>query len=359
MFLKGLGKMEYTLNYSFTCHLTENKNLFISVAGTSEIEYINDVDFYLNVIDLLKHGIPIKEFKTNLEKNGFLVEQDDLNDLINFWLEKNIIKPREDDLDNLIRKKKYEKYDRQIKNFATLPNMTGMDGIEFQDKFDDSTIAIIGAGGVGSYVLYGLAAMGFGKLKIVEGDIIELSNTSRQILYSEKEIGKKKAYVAQNKLSEIGSNITVEVLDIFLTSSTLEEVCDFIDGSDFIIQCADTPRDSIEYLVDDISGRLNIPWLTFAPFGFSKIFLGPLIVPGKTKSLKELIPNISLNNNEQISELNQNFTPTIMDPYNGIASKMALIEVIKYILGYKESSVINKRIVLDTEKWEIEKYDLV
>ncbi len=309
---------------------------------------------------ILQKGLPFfylhKIFYT-LEK-GFLIDNDELENLLLYWKKMNIIKSEEAEIDQIIKNKNYQKYDRQIKNFATLPNLTAMNGIKYQDKLADCTITIVGIGGVGSYVAYGLAAIGIKQLNLIEGDIVELSNTSRQILYLEKDIGFPKINIAEKKLLEISSSIKINKFNEFVSKDNLDQIVQFVGESDLIIQCADTPRDSIEYLIDEISEKSNVPWLTFAPYAFSKIFLGPLIIPNVTRTLSEMIPNISKNNSSVVKRINNNFSPTIMDPYNGIAAKMALIEVVKFITGYTKSSVIDQRIVLDTETWEIEKYDL-
>ena len=85
----------------------------------------------------------------------------------------NILK-KENDCSQKLIDLGFEKYDRQIKNFGTLPNLTEQDGIAFQQKISTSTIGVLGVGGVGSYIVQGLASIGIGELKIVDGDIVEL-----------------------------------------------------------------------------------------------------------------------------------------------------------------------------------------
>ena len=68
-----------------------------------------------------------------------------------------------------------DRYARQI----NLPEI----GIEGQKKLSNSSIVVIGAGGLGSPALLYLAAAGIGKITIVDGDVVEASNLHRQILY--------------------------------------------------------------------------------------------------------------------------------------------------------------------------------
>lgn len=347
-----------TTNRNLQVHLTKEKHLFISVAGIDGIEYDKNVSFYLNLLEIIQDNQEVSSYSKLLMKKGFDIDLDDLYDLLQQWLDLNILK-KENDCSQKLIDLGFEKYDRQIKNFGTLPNLTEQDGIAFQQKISTSTIGVLGVGGVGSYIVQGLASIGIGELKIVDGDIVELSNTSRQILYREHDIGKSKVSVAKEQVALISPKTKVDILNVFVNNKNMDEVSRFFEDIDFLILSADTPRGEIEYITDRIATKNQLPWITFAPFGFSKIFLGPLIVPNETKTLKDLIPQDTfIENNELVKKINENFYPTIMDPYNGMAAKMALVEVIKFITGYGDVSVINKRILIDTNTWEIEHYDL-
>lgn len=354
--MKGDVKMLIT-NISLSCHKTNNGNLFISVAGKDAIEYEENPDFYLEVLYLFDGTRNSEEIIRELESQGYIISEEDFNELTTDWLHLNILKEK-DDAEELIFKEEYLKYDRQIRNFGILPGLTIKDGVEYQKKLENTSVGILGVGGVGSYIAYGLAAIGIGKLKLVDGDIVELSNTSRQILYNEEDINKEKIMVAAEKLKLVNKKTEIETKNLFVSSNNLNELDNFFKDVDFIVQCADTPRGEIEYLVDDVACNNNIPWITFAPFSFSKISLGPIIIPGETKSLKEQIPPAIFNMDSKVERINERFSPTIMDPYNGMAAKMASIEIVKFLTGYRKSQIINKRLVLDTDTWEVNFYEL-
>ena len=69
-------------------------------------------------------------------------------------------------------------------------------------KLKETSIVVIGAGGLGSPALLYLAAAGIGKITIVDGDVVDASNLHRQILYNESDIGAKKAEIAVKKLAD-------------------------------------------------------------------------------------------------------------------------------------------------------------
>jgi len=66
-------------------------------------------------------------------------------------------------------------------------------GTEGQEKLRNSSVAVIGAGGLGSPILLYLAAAGVGKITVVDGDEVSLSNLNRQVIFGEMDLGKKKA----------------------------------------------------------------------------------------------------------------------------------------------------------------------
>src|SRR4026208_493050 len=93
------------------------------------------------------------------------------------------------------------RYSRQV-----LLNEIGESG---QQKLKAASVLMIGAGGLGVSVLQYLTAAGVGKIGIVDGDVIELSNLHRQVLYEESTIGNKKSEVAREKLLRLNSETEI------------------------------------------------------------------------------------------------------------------------------------------------------
>lgn len=103
----------------------------------------------------------------------------------------------------MLNKDEILRYHRQI-----ILDEIGEDG---QKKLSNAKVLVIGAGGLGSAVLYYLAAAGIGKLGIVDFDVVDESNLQRQILFTEKNIGQVKAKAAQNRITELNHLVTTEV----------------------------------------------------------------------------------------------------------------------------------------------------
>lgn len=79
-----------------------------------------------------------------------------------------------------------------------------------QDKLMNSTVLIAGMGALGCESAKNLALMGVGKLIIIDNDVVELSNLSRQMLYKDQDIGSPKVVAAKRNLTEMNPNVEVE-----------------------------------------------------------------------------------------------------------------------------------------------------
>lgn len=109
-------------------------------------------------------------------------------------------------------------------------------GIEGQERIAASNVLIVGAGGLGSPVITYLSAAGVGHIGVVDGDIVELSNLQRQVVFSTFDLGRKKAVAAGERIKEINPDVRVEVYDEFLS---LENAGDLIGQYDFVCEGSD------------------------------------------------------------------------------------------------------------------------
>lgn len=124
--------------------------------------------------------------------------------------------------------KQAERYSRQI-----ILKKIGTAG---QKKLLGSNVLIVGAGGLGSPIALYLAAMGIGKIGIVDKDKIEMSNLGRQIIFTTNDIKKKKSSTAVSKLKKINPEIQLQSLDKKLNIKNINKIANdyniIVDGSD-------------------------------------------------------------------------------------------------------------------------------
>ena len=92
--------------------------------------------------------------------------------------------------------------------FSRTELLIGKENIE---KLQKSKVAVFGIGGVGSYVVEGLARAGIGNFILVDSDDVSISNLNRQIIATTKTIGKPKVEVAKDRILEINPNANVTI----------------------------------------------------------------------------------------------------------------------------------------------------
>lgn len=147
------------------------------------------------------------------------------------------------------------RYSKQI----ILPEM----GMEGQEKLRAAKVLVIGAGGLGCPILQYLVAAGVGMLGIADGDVIEVSNLQRQVLYTEQEVGQSKAAVAEKKLSALNPNCTIFVHNLRIDAGN---ALDILRNYDIIVDGSD--NFPTRYLVNDACIILNRPMVSGAIYKF-------------------------------------------------------------------------------------------
>jgi molybdopterin/thiamine biosynthesis adenylyltransferase/rhodanese-related sulfurtransferase len=109
-------------------------------------------------------------------------------------------------------------------------------GAEAQRRLQDAKVLLIGAGGLGCPILLYLAAAGVGKIGVVDGDTVALSNLNRQVLFGERDLGKNKAESVVRHFNDKYQDIRWEIHPYFINVGNAQElITDYdlvIDGSD-------------------------------------------------------------------------------------------------------------------------------
>jgi molybdopterin/thiamine biosynthesis adenylyltransferase/rhodanese-related sulfurtransferase len=127
-------------------------------------------------------------------------------------------------------------------------------GLDAQIKLKNSSVLVIGAGGLGSPVLLYLAAAGVGHIGIVDCDVVEDSNLQRQVLFGIDEIGISKTEAAKSRLKSLNPYIEITVYNTQLTSKNALEI-----AADYDVIADGTDNFPTRYLVNDTCVLLNKP----------------------------------------------------------------------------------------------------
>ena len=200
-----------------------------------------------------------------------------------------------------------ERYDRQL----LIDDL----GVKGQEKLKKSRVLVAGAGGLGSPISIYLGAAGVGALRIVDQDIISLSNMNRQILYNTMDIGRKKVNAAKEKLEALNPNINVEVISKTITKYN---VFDLVDGFDLIVDAMD--NFPTRYLLNEAAFKKNIPFIYGGVYGLEGALT--TIIPGKTVCLRCIV-----NEAPPVS------TSPVLGATPGVIGCLQSMEAIKYLSG--------------------------
>lgn len=149
-----------------------------------------------------------------------------------------------------------ERYSRHL-------NLPGF-GSTGQVALQHAAVLVIGAGGLGCPVLQYLTAAGVGTIGLVDNDVVALSNISRQVLYSEADIGKPKVQVAIAKLQAMNSKTKFIAHEEFLSQKNALTI---FSGYDLVIDCTDNFE--TRYLINDACVLLSKTFIHGAVYRFA------------------------------------------------------------------------------------------
>lgn len=196
-----------------------------------------------------------------------------------------------------------------------------------QERLKKTTVFVAGAGGLGSPVLYYLAAAGVGKIIFCDRDKVDLSNLNRQILYDIDDLGKDKVFAAAGKLGKL--NDCIELLP--LKCDINDNITSSISGCDLIIDCVDNFE--ARHTLNRISLEKKIPLLHAGVTEFYAQLT--LLIPGKTPCLGCIIPEGSPPSGKGI-----------VGAMAGIAGSVEALEAIKFLTGIGEN-LSNRLLFID------------
>lgn len=196
-----------------------------------------------------------------------------------------------------------------------------------QQKLQDSSVLIIGAGGLGCPAMLYLSAAGIGKIGVVDGDVVSISNLNRQVLFGQEHVGRNKAETAAKIIQEKYADIEVEALPFFLTK---ENILQLISSYDLIIDGSD--NFPTRYLVNDsclIAGKPLVFGAIYQNEGQVAVFNAKGISSIHYRDLYPTPPSVF-----EVPNCNET---GVLGVLPGIIGTMMAAEAIKFISGFGET----------------------
>ena len=208
-------------------------------------------------------------------------------------------------------------------------------GYSGQLKLKNAKVCVVGTGGLGNPITTRLVAMGVGTLRIVDRDVIELSNLHRQTMFDEGDVGKIKVEVAAQKLQKLNPDCTIEPFAISINDYTASEV---IEGCDVVIDALDSVN--ARYALNKACIKSSIVFVTGAAVGVSgQAFT---VLPKSSACYYCIFPG--LNEDTMPTCSIEGVHPSILELVSGIQ----VSEAVKVIIG-KTPSLSERILHIDLE----------
>jgi len=192
-----------------------------------------------------------------------------------------------------------------------------------QKRLANARVLLVGCGALGCSLADQLVRAGVGSLRLVDRDVVELTNLQRQTLFDEDDAkaSAAKAEAAAARLKRINSTIHIDVIVADVWAGNIEELAAsatlILDGTDNV---------QTRYLLNDAAVKLNIPWVHAACVGTEGRVMG--VLPGITPCLRCVFPTPPA-----AGELPTCDTAGILGPAAMVAGALAATMAIKIITG--------------------------
>lgn len=195
-----------------------------------------------------------------------------------------------------------------------------------QERIAAATVVVIGCGGLGSAVVEMLARGGVGRIRIVDRDLVELSNLQRQHLFDEHDVATctPKAIAAARAVAEINASVQVDPHVVDVTPANIEGL---IEGATVVVDGTDNIE--TRYLLNDACVKHRIPWVYGAAIGSTGMSL--TVVPGETACFRCLFPTTAAAGAPETCE-----TAGILGSVVATVAAHQWTEVVKLLIGARD-----------------------
>lgn len=191
-------------------------------------------------------------------------------------------------------------------------------GKKRQRKLLNSSVAVIGAGGVKSPLLFYLAAAGVGRIRIIDFDKVELSNLNRQILYTMEDIGKYKAEAAAARLKTINPEIVIEPV---VGKISFRNFSELVGDFNLVFEGGDSAQSREEFNIAALEHNKTFIHAS-AQYNYAYVVT---VIPFKTACFKCIFDDLPSSHGGPVP---------VIGCATGVAGSIAASEAINILTGY-------------------------
>lgn len=215
-------------------------------------------------------------------------------------------------------------------------------GQQGQQRLRQASVLVVGVGGLGCPVAQYLVAAGVGQIHLLDNDKVELSNLQRQVVFTEKDLGKPKALIAQQRLAELNTECCIKST---VQNVQHDNVNAFLSPATVVVDCCDDLY--TKYLLNDVASQLKKPLISASLLKF-RAQLALYQVPD-TPCMRCIFPAAQKMQPESCDSAG------ILGPVAGVLGSLQALEVLKYLAG-GDNTAKGKLMVLDLLNYSMQFY---
>lgn len=171
--------------------------------------------------------------------------------------------------------------DEGLDRYACQLRVRRLGGVEAQRRLQAATCAVVGVGATGGAIAETLVRAGVGRVRLIDRDVVELSNLQRQVLFDEEDARghRAKAEAARDRLARVNSAVALETRVADLDG---QSALGLLEGADLVLDGTD--NFAARFVVNEACHALGVPWIYTGVVGTT--VHGMPIVPGRTACLR-------------------------------------------------------------------------
>jgi ribosomal protein S12 methylthiotransferase accessory factor len=321
--------------------------LFKNIYTTIKIEGSGITDFLNKVLPLLDGSRRLSSILQSLSE----YKEEDISNALSLLAENNLLEEGHSEGDKAFSNATHYSKNTQVQFFKDLSPYSE----DVIRSLHDSKISVIGLGGIGASIVSTLANEGIGMIKCLDDSIVHEEDTYLCPLYNKGDIGKRRQ---DSLLAALHQKFAGTIFEASKNDKISEQsIASFVSDSDLVISCVDKSYLSVNYWLNRISLRSNIPWCVVSLEGNDGV-IGPIIIPNETACYMCYTMRAMANEKSYDEAMayqrflverkkDESYRRSNMAVNVNIVGNLFALEVIKYITKITSPSLIGKILTFD------------
>lgn len=213
----------------------------------------------------------IEQLCTDFVANSPEIGQENVREIVDALIAEGFVEDAEAESPANLSARELERYTPARHFYSWIDTVPRESPYDIQSRIKQARVSLLGVGGTGSAVAASLVAGGVGALHLADFDDIQESNLTRQLLYTEQDIGESKVKRAVARLRAMNGLVSVTGSEVKATGP--EDVAALMADCDVFVLCADEPNPDIMLWTNEAALRTGTPW-------FVSFYAGPMAVVG-------------------------------------------------------------------------------